>query len=295
MYYLLNMKKQQILCYTAVGLAAVVLLVLASCGVKTMSAEPTFPVSRWGQNYAFNFETPPPAPPKSVDVAIIVVETEFWKTDVFREESYRALGDGLARSMGVDLQKIVIAKGITVLGPYETYDEVVYGDKKTASLMLAPKLEMQIAVNYFGPATKISGVNQAGQYEHRMSRDFEMKVEGYLTLVMMEPLSREKMWIKKFELTPVTLRGVEHWEAAPEYTPTYGFFGEVTGRKLTGWNQGAMIYDDKPEVLADVVQSFYQMVLGKCWTFIDPQEILDLKATAQEIRDKAEYGARPSY
>ena len=290
------MKKQQILCYAAVGLAAVVFLVLASCGIPVAkSAEPTFPVSRWGQNYAFNFETPPPAPPKSVDAAIIVVETEYWKTNVFDEESYRTIGERLAQSMGVDLQKIVISKGMTALGPYETYDEVVYGDKKNASLMLAPKLEMQITVNYFGPATQISGVNQARQYENRMSRDFEMKVGGYLTLVMMEPLSREKMWIKKLEIAPVILRGVEQWEAVPEHTPTYGFFGEVTGQKITGWNQGAMVYDDKPEVLADIVSSFYQTVLGKCWTFIDPQEILDLKATAQEIRDKADYGARPSY
>ena len=289
------MKKQTILYSTLVGLAAVVFLVLASCMGVSKTAEPTFPVSRWGQNYAFNFETPPPAPPKSVDAAIIVVETEFWKSNVFDEESYRTLGNMLAQSMGVDLQKIVIAKGMTAIGPYETYDEVVYGDKKIASLMLAPKLEIQITVNYFGPATKISGVNQSRQYENRMSRDFEMKVGGYLTLVMMEPLSREKMWIKKLEIDPVTLRGVEQWEAVPEYTPTYGLFGEVTGRTVTGWNQGAMVYDDKPEVLADMVSSFYQMVLGKCWTFIDPQEILDLKATAQGIRDKAEYGARPSY
>ena len=289
------MKKQKVLWHAAISLASVVLLVLASCGVKTLSAEPTFPVSRWGQNYAFNFETPPPAPPKSVDVAIIVVETEFWKTNVFEEESYRVIGDRLATSMGGDLQKIVIAKGMTALGPYETYDEVVYGDKKAASLMLAPKIEMQITVNYFGPAVKISGVNQARQYENRMSRDLEMKVGGYLTLVMMEPLSREKMWIKKLELAPVILRGVEHWEAVPEYTPTYGLFGEVTGRTITGWSQGAMVYDDKPELLADMVSSFYQTALGKCWTFIDPQEFLDLKATAQEIRDKAEYGARPSY
>jgi hypothetical protein len=290
------MKKQATLYYASVSLASVVLLVLASCGIPVAkSAEPTFPVSRWGQNYAFNFETPPPAPPKSVDAAIIVVETEFWKTNVFDDESYRTIGDRLAQSMGVDLQKIVIARGMTALGPYETYDEVVYGDKKNASLMLAPKLEIQVTVNYFGPATMITGVNQARQYEKRMNRDFEMIVGGYLTLVMMEPLSREKMWIKKFEIAPVVLRGVEQWEAMPERTPTYGLFGEVTGQQITGWNQGAMVYDDKPEVLADMVSSFYQTVLGKCWTFIDPQEILDLKATAQEIRNKVEYGARPSY
>jgi neuraminyllactose-binding hemagglutinin len=290
------MSKSHLSFCAAVGVIAFATFVVACMmPMQRATATPTLPVTRWGQNYAFNFETPPPAPPGSVDAAIIVVETEFWKTNIFSEETYRALGEGLARSMGIDLQKIVIGKGMTALGPYETYDEVVYGDKKAASLMLAPKLEIQLTVNYFSEATQTTEIDQAGNMVDRMSRDFEMKVSGYLTLVMMEPLSREKMWLKKLELTPVTANGKEQWEAIAETTPQYGLFGEVVGHTTTGWHKGQVTYDGKPEVLADAVKAFYQTVMGKCWTLIDPQEVVDLKATAQEIRDKAEYGARPSY
>jgi neuraminyllactose-binding hemagglutinin len=279
-----------------VAISAVLIATFVACGMpKYAAVTPTLPVARWGQNYAFNYQTPPPAPPRSVDAAIIVVETEFWKSNVFSEQSYRPLGDGLARSMGNDLEKIVIAKGMTALGPYETYDEVVYGDKKTASLMLAPKLEIQVTVSYFGEPTRVREIDHAGAGVDRMSRDFQMQVSGYLTLVMAEPLSREKMWLKKLEIPPMTMSGKEQWEAVAETEPTYGFFGEVTGHRTVGWHQGKPTYDGKPEALADAINSSYQTIMGKCWTMIDPQEVLDLKATAQEIRDQAEYGARPSY
>jgi hypothetical protein len=287
--------RNKLLLYGA-ACSAVLVALFCACGVP-MSAQltPTLPVTRWGQNYAFNFQTPPPAAPRSVDAAIIVVETEFWKSNVFSEQSYQALGDGLARSMGNDLEKIVIGKGMTALGPYETYDEVVYSDKKTASLMLAPKLEMQVTVNYFGEPAHVREIDHTGVGVDRMSRDFQMQVKGYLTLVIQEPLSREKMWIKKLELPPMTMSGKEQWGATPIKTPQYGFFGEVTGYTTTGWNQGPMTYDGKPEVLADAVSASYPHMMSKCWTFIDPQEVIDLKATAQEIRDQAEYNARPSY
>ena len=201
----------------------------------------------------------------------------------------------MSRSFGVDLQKVIVAKGMTTMGPYSSYDEVVYSEKKTSPLMLAPTVEMKVSVTYFGPATKTTGISQALAYEHRMSRDFQMTVTGYLTLMLVESMSREKMWIKKLEFDQVTLQGVEQWEAVPEYTPTYGLFGEVTGRKLTGWHEGQMVYDGKPEVLANAVESFYQSVMEKCWALIDPAEIVDIKAQAEEIRANADYTARPSY
>jgi hypothetical protein len=90
------------------------------------------------------------------------------------------------------------------------------------------------------------------------------------------------------------MNGVEQWKAVPEYQPTYGFFGEKTGQKITGYHKGEMIYDGKPEVLADAVSSIYQTLMQKCWKLVDSQEVVDLKATAKEIRDRATYQAKPS-
>jgi len=37
----------------------------------------------------------------------------------------------------------------------------------------------------------------------RIERDFDMSVTGWMAFIMQEPLSGEKMWIKKIDLDPV--------------------------------------------------------------------------------------------
>jgi len=44
-----------------------------------------------------------------------------------------------------------------------------------------------------------------------------MSVTGWVAFIMQEPLSGEKMWIKKLELDPVQQSGIEAFEAAPQY------------------------------------------------------------------------------
>ncbi len=50
-----------------------------------------------------------------------------------------------------------------------------------------------------------------------MEKSFVMHVSGWVSFVMQEPLSGEKMWIKRLELETTDIRGVDIYGAGPDH------------------------------------------------------------------------------
>jgi uncharacterized membrane protein YvbJ len=109
--------------------------------------------------------------------------------------------------MGVDMDKIVIAKGMTVKGPYAYLDEITYSDKKGSDLSLAPKVFITTQIKYigepkiiryskYGSNRETNNRNYDENEEIRSNREFEIRIGGWIAFVMQEPLFAEKMWIK---------------------------------------------------------------------------------------------------
>src|SRR5258708_1439183 len=126
-------------------------------------------------------------------------------------DGYSKVPRGLPSSMGREVDKIVSAKGMTTTGPYHSLDEITYSEKKNAELTLAPKIFITTEIKYgnMQPTRRREGLT--------MEREFNMSISGWITFIMQEPLSGEKMWIKKLELEPVRVSGLEIFEAVPQY------------------------------------------------------------------------------
>lgn len=270
------------------GSVAVMLTLTAAlwaCGepyVEPPYTPPPLPQSHWNGNYAYNFPTPAKSN-QSFDVNIAVVDpsyrNESGEDSVFVQKLYAKLGKGLSASMGADLDKLLIAKGMTTTGPYETRDDITYDEKKQSALTLAPHifitvdLRLDNAWQYIRDGQTVTQDGNTVYY--RAQRGFTMTASGIVTFVMEEPLSTEKMWIKKLELDPVEVHGVEVYVAngdpgdlAPSNVPLY--LGEV-------------------DALADTLRSMYPTIMQKFWTYLDPNEMLDLKKKSQEIRARKVY------
>jgi hypothetical protein len=170
---------------------------------------------------------------------------------------------------------------MTVKGPFASLDEITYSDKKGSALTLAPKVFVVTQVKYFGNFRNVQGQNGVW-----MERDFEMSTSGWVSFVMEEPLSGEKMWLKKVELDPVVQRGVEAFEAIPQYSTVRGL---TTRTVLSGYNQGKLLYDGKVDGMADTLKQMYPIIMEKCWTYIDPDEVVALQEKGKEIRASKVY------
>jgi hypothetical protein len=239
-------------------------------GCATVPQAP-LPQSAWGEHYAFSYE---PAgatqAAASVPVTIAVVNPNYKVEDsILNNELYRKIGKGLSASMGTDLDKILISKGITTTGPFPSLDEITYSDKKDAALTLAPQVFITVEI-------KDSPFQQVG---NRFDETFSMNVTGWITFFMQEPLSGEKMWIKKLEIEPVVVQGDFSRDAAPQ--TVNGLFGPM----VTGYTAGQnVLYDGRPDALADALKQIYPVVMSQFEKYIDTDELIQLKAKGNEIR-----------
>jgi hypothetical protein len=264
-----------------------VCLALVSCGMPPPTpALVPMPVSPWGDRYSYSYETPESGQPGSVPVTIIVVDPDYKDVEsVFGEKLYWNVGKGFSSSMAVDMDKLIIAKGMTVKGPVAVLDEITYSDKKGADLTLVPKVFFTVDVEYVGEWQPVN----VGTPEIRMERQFAMKVGGWVSFVLMEPLTAEKMWIKKLEMEEILVAGFECAEAVPQLTETKGLFGQTTGSTVSGYSAGNVIYDGKLDALANALKKFYPTILSRFWTYLDPEELEGLKSKVDEIRKMKVY------
>ena len=74
--------------------------------------------------------------------------------------NYLKIWRGFSASMGADLDKVLIAKGLTTTGPFSSLDEITYSQKKDAALTLAPKVFVTAEVQYLGGSGGAAGADQ---------------------------------------------------------------------------------------------------------------------------------------
>jgi hypothetical protein len=255
------------------GLMASIGFILACA---TQQQYTPLPSSHWNDNYFYNFEPPSKQPPASVKVNVIVVNPFYKEAEsAFMDATYAKVGRGFSKSMGVDLDKIIVAKGMTAIGPYATLDDVTYPDKKGAEITFAPRLFLTTETK-FG---NLSHVEYKGV--GHMSKPFTMKIGGWVAYEMREPLSGQKLWVKKLELEDKEVRDVEIYEAVAMRRDQYG--------NVLQWGEGKLVYSGREEALADALKASYPTIMQKAWTYLNTDEVIDLVSKTKEIRERKVY------
>lgn len=155
---------------------------------------------------------------------------------------------------------------MTSVGPYATLDDVTWPDKKNADITLAPKVFLTTRTIYKDWRHDVNA--------ERMQRDFTLTIGGWISYVMQEPLSAEKMWVKKIELEAKVVSGVEIYEAVPKKQGNY----------IVGYDQGKLLFNGRADAVADALKEYYPLIMQKAWVHLNTDEILNLKEKTKEIR-----------
>ncbi len=113
-------------------------------------------------------------------------------------------------------------------------------------------------------------------------RGFKMTTSGWMYFVMHEPLSGEKLWVKKMEFEPIQLEGLDviipTFETM-QHSPALGVivpFGLAPDPR--------MVIGGRADVMATILQKLYPTILEKLEASLDPVEIAELQQRAKEIR-----------
>ncbi|MCX5717654.1 MAG: hypothetical protein NTW44_04945 [Nitrospirae bacterium] len=202
----------------------------------------------------------------------------------------RKVFQSFAGSMGEDIQSQLVAKGMTTKGPF-ALAEVTYPDKKGSDLTLSIGVIFDIHHSsnpkYKGQATFEGGV-LGNIYSATMT--VGMKVYFY----MLEPMSEEKMWIKKLDLGVQDFE-VEYAVGREQYvtgttprTPD-GCGGYVGGYNTYGWRDKGTLYDGRVKAFSDILKAAYPQIMKASWNYLNTDEMLNLKMKSQEIRERKRY------
>lgn len=261
------------------------------------------PTSTWGGRYRFQYQLGFKASaPGSVAVTMAVVNPHYRVAgSALGQRAYRKVGKGFSVSMGVDIQRILVAKGLKINGPFPSFSEMTYQAKKTSDLAIAPKVYIDVTEKPLGVPLK-SGVRgqpgkpvYVGQYtpgQHWMLKMYVVVISGWITFFIHEPLSGVKLWIKRLELEEVKKVGVIAVKAIGQGTggtQSQGLSSVQAGTDAD-WKPGEVLFDSRPDMVATVLKTYYATILGKLTTYVDIQEVLALQKKIKEIRERWRVG-----
>lgn len=241
-------------------------LVLACAETKPV------PVSSWGGNFTFNYEPSTKKAVGSVPLNIAIVSPSLTELTKLTNEQEAVL-HGLAKSMMIDLDKILISKGMTATGPFESLDLMTYPDKKNAELSLTPEIVVNVQIRDIG-----AWINH---YEY-FKKSAEVNVTTTIILIIREPLSTEKLWIKKIPLQPKTQK-IELYASVED-------LGIKPGHSYVhDYGPGQIQFDGSVDVLADYIYNNYNNIMETVSKYLDTQELMVLNQKAEEIRRSKRY------
>ncbi len=290
-------------------IAATFLIILfTSCAPavqQTLSLPPDLPAP----NYQFVYEPEPQENPIEVVIALIAPQYELALSCTPSSETFTSLIDEYARSIERDFEATLIAKGYTLLGPFASIDEMTFGQKEQALLALRPSINVTVTCND-GQGTVYSQiVNQdtgrtvstpgVGRGESFLIQDVtvveitgQVTVKSDISLAMDETLSLEMVWQKAVPVQdqqrPYSYYGVSEVDKILDRrgrSLTTTLLAGAQYAELERRNYSLPNADERPGVIASILEDMYKSQLSQFSAFFDPREMEIVAGEAQRARE----------
>lgn len=220
----------------------------------------------------YDYEPPSKAPAKSAQVVFLLVDPAY--QEKFAYSSYKIFSD-FSKAMSADYNESLTAKGYSVRGPFEYYDQVVYNDKKESDLLLQVEIDFDINssnVNWVYAPEWVSGKGRYAVYKASYTYSGYFILSGKVNLVAAEPLTKEKLWAKSIPLKQKEVHIVPFYKS-PDKNFNLGFSRDP----------GVI------NPMIEALQDYYKQVFNTSWNHLDPNELAPLKKEVLEIREKKKY------
>ena len=225
----------------------------------------------------FNYTPPAQATPGSAGVNFLLFNvSDEYKTDsAFRDENWFIYQQGekwvlydqfksLGNGMGQGFLNLLTAKGFTVRGPFDSYDNIPFPDKKSSDLILIPTIEFSLNLldakftpNLSMLHISLNTYNYTGKFV----------LSGKVNLVLRETTTRELMWAKSIEIPKIEL----------PYNITSRSGGSLKYRAA---------YNGILNDVAKAIEKQYPTIMETVGKYLDPEEMRLVKKQAQELKEK---------
>ena len=175
-------------------------------------------------------------------------------------------------NMNRDLEQILTSKGYILKGPFDTYDDMMYSDKKECELGLFTDIDLNI--------TQTSGSwRNAGSVLLPVSYSGTIAISGKITFYVSETFTKQKLLVKSLSIPQqidVQLSSKLRYAGNEEI---------IMANKIPINDPGI----HNPIALALV--DFYKSTMKKASDMLEVEELKNLKAQAKDIRSNSNFKA----
>lgn len=282
------------------------ILVLSGC-ITTTTTKVLYPESLPPLMYSFDY-TPAEKLPYS-DITIAIVNPIYEKKEIKNcdsKEVEKIVEDYLA-ALKNDFEEVVIDKGYKITGPFNTLQDMTYGEREKSILALEPKVFLSVTFNdekkeIYSEAPKKFPTHDKIQTQKvtAFADGYEkvIKISGTLvatvsiSFALWEPLTREKMLIRQISI-PIG-ESINYHYFISTIWKGYRTIEEIL---LGGWVVAPEVIESKPieeadyrpRALAKALESIYTQQLEQFSRYFDPKEIAQVKLDAEKVRKLKRY------
>jgi hypothetical protein len=215
------------------------------------------------QTFTFDYTPKTTNPSGSAQMVLAFLKPYYAKSFVQgSDELFRSFQTAL----GSDIEELIIAKGFTMKGPYQSYDEMVFEDKKRVDMAVLIEISPEFVAAEGGWKEHVNILNRAVTYTYNGT----VSLVGKINLSGVEPLTNEKLWSKS-----VLIPNVEDIKIAT--TASYSY--KLTSRELM---KDPGVYN----ALGKALQAQYGGIMDKVAAHFNVEEFNSLKNQIRELKSK---------
>jgi hypothetical protein len=239
--------------------------------------------------YTFHYEPPEKSREGSAGVTVAFVKAGIDEKD---PEHWKMLKQGL----NTDLEAMLLARGLNLRGPYQSRDELTYGEKEAIELLLYPQVQLNFEIR---DVTTLAGRSADLPFSERLryidwyldalsgktkqvlspvKASGKLQLDGRLELRLIEPMSGEKLWVKALPLSAESLAVTSEstWLVAKD-APT-----SELGKRL-------LLEPAARASFCELLNKQYQVVARDMWRHLDPRELKSLTPQAKVLKSRVVY------
>ena len=222
-------------------------------------------------NFDYN---PAEATPGKTEITFAVVGSKF---EVPFGSTAVSMFQRFASNMAGDFGEIITARGYTLRGPFETYDEMTVVDKENSDLILTAEVDFQsdFTGTYVEFVERVKGrhlfrIGGRGGWQ----ASGQVRVFGRISLMIKESLTNERIWTKSVNISPLTVL----LSSSAVYDQEYITLVDVLNRDYEFYT-----------TLGKRLDAQYDEILSRTYGYLDPSEMLIISKQATELRKRKIY------
>lgn len=243
---------------TPILLSVLFVLIACTTSQKTVETKRTF---------TFDYAVKEAHKPGSANMLLGLVKPHY-TSDFYTgsSELFRSFQDAL----GDDIEELVVAKGFALKGPYLSFDEMIFEDKKTTSILL----DIEIAPRFTAQEGRWKAKLQlVGLERYTYSYSGKASLVGKINLSGVEPLTHQKIWSKSVEIPNI------------ENIPI-----QTTGKYFKVLNDFELVNDPGVyNALGKALMTQYKGIMDKIAVHFNPEEFASLSPQIKELKSKKGY------